>query len=580
MFRDIILIVLLLIYSLIGTASELALFIDDPKVLVKLEKSGFQFQNWFSISDFNLNNFELYSKSKAYKSIVDSISGDLDLISKNDSLSSVTMAKSHRLFNKKWLTAKSAHYELVGIINRMDRMDFHPNTCGELRFIYRLAYNITKSKQSIYSRLPLTFNVVVFLPEGDCSSIAKNWKEIKKPKDQKIKAIELNLQATRWPSTVRPDFGGYAEYFLRVFKQKANGYVLSALENTPDVPALIKNKKLHAELLKWMRQSENLKQLDNGTIIIPEKYLAKKATSVALNGRSRKFNHPFSQIYSENDFKDLNLKAFKTFKTPYALLKRVNDMSCVGCHQGRTVAGFHFLGKDRDGVSPVNSILSSFSAHFFNDQKRRENYWSAIKRKQQADSFRSFSVRSRDEKGTWGSHCSMRRDISFNDWTCEEGLKCESYDLSKNNPLGTCVEKSNASEGSHCKVGIYKANDNPKKDRIIQATELSCREDLYCEDTSVGFPGGMCSGDCTKLGKNATCGSIAILFGFNQCLSQAKPFEKCLVDNVRPGSLRSCGATQHCRDDYICAKTASGAGGCIPPYFLFQLRVDGHPKPI
>lgn len=33
----------------------------------------------------------------------------------------------------------------------------------------------------------------------------------------------------------------------------------------------------------------------------------------------------------------------------------------------------------------------------------------------------------------------------------------------------------------------------------------------------------------------------------------------------------SCG-----RDDYICARTPDGNGACIPPYFLFQLRVDGH----
>ncbi|WP_437943724.1 hypothetical protein WMF27_00680 [Sorangium sp. So ce281] len=28
-----------------------------------------------------------------------------------------------------------------------------------------------------------------------------------------------------------------------------------------------------------------------------------------------------------------------------------------------------------------------------------------------------------------------------------------------------------------------------------------------------------------------------------------------------------------------CARTSSGEGACIPPYFLFQLRVDGHAVP-
>jgi hypothetical protein len=54
--------------------------------------------------------------------------------------------------------------------------------------------------------------------------------------------------------------------------------------------------------------------------------------------------------------------------------------------------------------------------------------------------------------------------------------------------------------------------------------------------------------------------------------------------------LKGCDANEPCRDDYICARTAAGHsaskdarerahGACIPPYFLFQLRVDGHPAP-
>jgi len=34
-----------------------------------------------------------------------------------------------------------------------------------------------------------------------------------------------------------------------------------------------------------------------------------------------------------------------------------------------------------------------------------------------------------------------------------------------------------------------------------------------------------------------------------------------------------------CRDDYICAESfVPERGVCVPPYFLFQFRVDGHPK--
>jgi hypothetical protein len=58
-------------------------------------------------------------------------------------------------------------------------------------------------------------------------------------------------------------------------------------------------------------------------------------------------------------------------------------------------------------------------------------------------------------------------------------------------------------------------------------------------------------------------------------------FERCIGDNTRAGALRACGFHTPCRDDYVCARIAKGdehgGGVCMPPYFLFQLRVDGHP---
>eukprot|EP01035_Chromulina_nebulosa_P014772 gene14772-biopygen12585 len=76
-----------------------------------------------------------------------------------------------------------------------------------------------------------------------------------------------------------------------------------------------------------------------------------------------------------------------------------------------------------------------------------------------------------------------------------------------------------------------------------------------------------------------SCGGIAILSDFNSCLAAKKPFGECLARHTRPGNLRSCSAQQPCRDDYICAQAEGqpeGRGACIPPYFLFQMRVDGH----
>ena len=44
-----------------------------------------------------------------------------------------------RVFNEKWLGSGDGLYVLSGVVNRMDRRDFDPDYCGELRFIYRRA---------------------------------------------------------------------------------------------------------------------------------------------------------------------------------------------------------------------------------------------------------------------------------------------------------------------------------------------------------------------------------------------------------------------------------------------------------
>jgi hypothetical protein len=89
----------------------------------------------------------------------------------------------------------------------------------------------------------------------------------------------------------------------------------------------------------------------------------------------------------------------------------------------------------------------------------------------------------------------------------------------------------------------------------------------------------MCAKGCTALQPGERCGSIAVLDGFNTCLARQEPFEQCIEGHARPAALKACSSSEPCRDDYVCARTASGEGACIPPYFLFQLRVDGHVIP-
>lgn len=582
----------ILLCARMGQAVDL--FLDDPTSLAQLEKQGFDFARLALNEKDGVSNNEALTRNRVYATIVKSLGQDLQDLKKKDPRLFISMKGVHRLFDSQWLAANYAFYELVGIINRMDRLSFNPSSCGEMRFIYRLAYQ-THAPSPVYSRLPMTINSVFWIPRGaeNCQGAARLWTafraQVEKGSLSKIsrrslplgdlKSIEINMQSVRWPSTIRPDMAGYAEYILRVFSVHNGKAAPATLENTPDVGKLERNPKLKNDLLMWLSKKENLSSIDQGVVLMPEAFLTTQVTSVALHGVHRLKNAPFSRLFTKTDFSKLDLKSYESFQTSAGLLRRLNDLSCVGCHQGRTVAGFHFLGRDKEKTDAVNSIFISASPHFLLDQKRRGHFIERLKQNENPEHRRPLSVRADSNEGKNGSHCGLG-DASFGPWTCQTGFHCRAFtEDSEVSPTGICVPV-NPISGSPCTTGKMTHNPDSKKDHLKLQSESSCGDASVCESSSVGFPNGMCAGRCQHLKPGETCGSIAELFAFNSCLAAGKDhFAKCLGENVRPASMQECDPQSFCRDDYICARTLSGKGACIPPYFLFQLRVDGHPSP-
>lgn len=564
------LVILIILFSQQVFASQL--IIDDPIKLQKLEKGNFAFDKIVS--------------AKNYQSIVKVLARDLDEIKKSDKYLSVTMAKKHRLFDKRWFNSKYSFYELVGVFNRIDRTPFAPEqnySCGEVRLIYRLAYRKTKNKEEIYTRLPFTFNVVFWLTDQsgkgeDCREMAKNlFLEKYNFQNKYLKSIEVNFQAVRWPSTVRPDFGGYAEYLMRVFKPTDDGQSLAPaeMENMIDVEKISKSNELKKELLLYLKDKSNIKSFDEGVGVVPNKFLAKKAISAAFHGMARLKNRPFDQVYNVNDFKDVDFSKREFVKTPTAYLRRLNDMSCVGCHQGRAIAGFHFVGVDRPDTHAANSVKMARSGHLQLDLKRRKKYFAELLQGKKPDQKRGFSERLETEEGKYGAHCSLGKDVSFSSWTCEKGLKCQSLDkATSNDVIGVCLPEVNKFSGDPCDVGRVSQNADSRKDRVIKKISRACRSDQYCFSAGAGFPGGLCHEYCNTVKKGETCGLIAFN-GFNGCLFANKPFTECLREHTGKITMKSCDEENPCRDDFVC----TSAGACLPPYFLFQLRADGHLTP-
>ncbi|WP_224367834.1 hypothetical protein [Hyalangium versicolor] len=579
--------------TLASVCVQAPLRVDDPALLQTLESQGFDLARLAFVTPKRVPDNQSLFENGAYRSIAESVTQELEELEDGDDSLGVSMRHPHRLFDGEWLQSPHAFFELVGIVNRLDRAPFHPEHCGELRFIYRLAYRIPAS-EPIYSRLPFTLSVVFWGPgdAGSCVEGARAWQDFLQalawdPRSVtpaslgplELKSIELNLQSVRWPSTVRPDFGGYAEYLLRVFLKDGDRFQPGFLENTPDVERLQAEPGLKERLRAWIAEPRNLVKIDEGVVQLPQEFLATRAQSVALAGPHRLANAPSHRLFQESDFAQLSFTGRKTVRSPQGLLRRLDDLTCMGCHQGRTAAGFHFLGKDRRETDAVNSIFVSASPHFLLDQARRQRFFQDVLAERPPEAFRAPSTQAPAGEGGIGAHCGLG-DPSFRDWSCAEGLECRALVRDpRGSPTGVCMPRE-ARAGSFCQPGQVEPAEDPRVDRFLPGAEVSCGPGRHCEDTAVGFPGGMCSGGCENLRPGEVCGSIAVLQTFNKCLSRGRlPFARCLRENVRPGALQSCDETQLCRDDYLCAKVSETQGACIPPYFLFQLRVDGHPDP-
>ncbi|MDB4985978.1 MAG: hypothetical protein JWN04_1156, partial [Myxococcaceae bacterium] len=255
---------------------------------------------------------------------------------------------------------------------------------------------------------------------------------------------------------------------------------------------------------------------------------------------------------------------------------RLDDLTWCGFHQCLTIAGFHLHGDDALYDNAGNTLSTGSSPHTRAELKRREQYVHALASGQAGDLARPLAERAQADDGGYGAHCGLG-DLGFADWTCAPGLRCDAYEAAASEQtVGVCLPQR-SELGDPCEPARVRPNRDAQRESVEPALERSCSQ--ICERARVGFPGGMCAASCSPLPPHGACGGIAILTPFNDCLARMRPFSECVRDHVRPAGLRACSESAPCRDDYVCARTATGEGACLPPYFVFQLRVDGHPAP-
>ena len=606
----------------VPTTGTLLTELAQPELLARFEHEGYHFTNLMGAPG-RLDNGALAAGSDFYGKLAASISSELaDLEKQSPSATRKVEYGKDRLFNAGWLRSKHATFDLIAVVNRADRADFAPDTCGETRFVYRLSYVKQIGSTPTFSRLPFFFNVVYQVPGGDCIAQAKKW-QVPSGLDAgayaswlksgaldlsklQFKQIELNAQVMRTPSESKSDMGGLAQYFLRVYNQKNGVLQALPLENTPDIAKLSADPALKGELLAWIKA--NVREIDQGTAVMPSKFAATRTRSFTTFGSARTANKLFSQLFTAADLAGVDLTGTKLLNSPDSVLFRLDDMTCTGCHQGRSVAGFHLLGAERGTrTNPLNALRTHGSPHYFAELARREQ-WLEGKLGAGASPRRPTSFHPPPgEAARAGTHCVLPEDApKFRTgalWSCAAGLECKALGTNSRSvvELGECVPKAakDAFAGLPCVGGAMTDAADPRGDKLAMNT-FGCAAGYSCLMPEEGTPGGMCVSRCRgKLGEMSGEHEICAYGGgakFDECAASAN-FQSCLGGAVRPAPRQACDEENPCREDYMCQRLepidAAAKGGtakristtpgtkgfCNPTYFIFQMRLDGHPTP-
>jgi hypothetical protein len=371
--------------------------------------------------------------------------------------------------------------------------------------IYRLTrINVAQADDAVSPRLPMTLNVVL-KAKGDrandsrgeavtCATIARRWLAAGElsltgsalaqklmaqdgPLDlvapENIERIETNLQIAHAPKSASRDFR--TDYLMKVFDYNARSQTFeeAPLENQIDRERILADENLKAAFKTWLLDPRHFSEFDRGTVVIPPQFLANSAVAAtpvgfgASNlqpefGLTQGDNAKVGPVFSDSDVVTALEKAAgrgmptQNIHSVAGFERRLNDITCAGCHQTRGIGGFHFPGVDWMVPHPSNSTFVPASPHFFGDQVRRRDILAALRDGRDPDYSRGFSSRpqlrdSTELSGTeygdgWGTHCYQQmpnekdNDSSFRSWTCAEGLACQVVD--KASRMGMCFVKT------------------------------------------------------------------------------------------------------------------------------------------
>lgn len=447
------------------------------------------------------------------------------------------------------------------------------------------------------------------------------------PSTLTLRQIEINAQIVRLPSGQERGFGGQAAYLLRTFATVPGDGLVELrekpLENTPDVARIREDAALKAALVSYVK--DNLPAIDAGVFRLPDELSAKRAVAVSTFGSARLANHPFTEALAGADLDGADYARLGLIRSAEALRERLDNASCAGCHQGGGTAGFHFFGTDGESAtSDHNRVLQGVSPHYHADLPRRAAYAEAVVAGRVPNRFRPLSYAPpADWDGATPVHkaagtamaCVTDTDRAAfaQGWSCGSGQTCQSIagNAGVGLELGQCMPARNeaVTAGLACLKGEISNGREPYLDRWKQVAQLNSfaarpTAAVYsCRPPRIGVPGGLAYRQCDEKDRAFAhieagempaeiCG-LAGGKGFDRCVDTGD-FTACQEKATVRGMRPACGRDSFCREDYICQSMPSARdpdgrlqggsereiGFCSPTYFLFQMRIDGHPDPM
>ena len=482
---------------------ERGVAITDPGTLRELDRGRFGLAGMLASSpspDRPLNNealFALPSMARLRKSLDEEFERYVRRHKAELPNQTIGIGSSFdfQLFDRAELYSPTTRFVLAGIVNRMDRAYVQPESCGEIRLIYRLTQidaPLVGDHQGS-ARLPMTLNLILKAKADEdkgvgCTEIARRWlasadwrfagaelaAKLSAPggpldsvRSDQVVRIETNLQIIHVAESPNSEFR--TDYLLKVFDYhlQTRTFEEATLENQIDRARIMADESLRHDFKAWLLEPTHFGELDRGTILIPESFLARRAIAPTPIGFAPSASQPaFGLVQGEGDHPLFSTEdvvgalqkaaarglKLQNIRSVAGFERRLNDITCAGCHQTRGIGGFHFPGVDWLAAHPSNNTIVPASPHFFGDQIRRRDILVSIRDGKAPDYSRGFSERpqlrgSSELAGTeyvdgWGAHCyapgpkASDNDRSYASWTCAKGLACQV--MSEGSRMGMC----------------------------------------------------------------------------------------------------------------------------------------------